>query len=175
MRWRLVLDLKVIKSFPRIQGICVVESSRIRRRLLLRGAIVAALRVIVRIVILIVDEALFLKEILAAGIPCLINLGLLLVKGVVLDIDLTLAAHTAKVLLHHSDEAQKLRAFYLLGVKVVCFRYVEVRDHIVCRLVEQHLFVNQDVVVKLLVLLLLEVVDDCELGWVVLYHQLRGH
>ena len=128
----LIFYLQVVKPFALVESICIVGTSSIWSGMLC--AIVAALRVLVWIVVGVVYKALFLEEILATSIPCFIHFSLFLVESVVLDIYLTLII--AHVLLHHSYKAHKLGPFYLLWVKVVSFRYVEMRYNIVGRLAQ---------------------------------------
>jgi len=134
VRRNLVLDLQIIKAFPLIQSIGIVDSSGIWRWLLSRCAIIAAFSILVWIRVRIVDEALLLEEVFAARVPRLVHFELLLRESVVLDVYLSLICSTiciVDVLLHHVDESDKLRAFYLLWVEVVGFRYVQVGDNLI--------------------------------------------
>lgn len=76
------------------------------------------------------------------------------------------------VVLDHAHKAHKLISFDLFWIQVVWLRHVEVGDDILGRVRLHHLLIEQDFVVKLLVSLLLEVVDESDLGRVVLDHQL---
>ena len=54
------------------------------------------------------------------------------------------------------------------GIEVVCLGHVQVRHNVLVRLVLQHVAVEADVVEVLIILLMLKVVDDCQLGRIVL-------
>ena len=104
-------------------------------------------------------------------------------EGVVLNVDLV-AHHSPLVCIHpyainlvnyHANKAHELTALDLLGVQIVRFAHVKVRNDIFDGLLEQHVFVQLDIMVELLVGLSLEVVDHGDLGRVVLDHELSGH
>ena len=199
----LVLYLQLVEALALVrQGvrvacatpIAIVELTVVRGagwRVLL-GVGVAAVRVFARVVVGIVDEALFLEEVFAASFARFVNLLAVLAKSVILDVDLAalrqasvrlrplvvyllLAGALVHVLLHHADEAQKLAALHLLWVEVVSFRYVEMGNDIVGSLGGEHIGVKEDVVIELLVVPLLKVVDNGHLGRIVLDHELGGH
>ena len=142
----LVLNLQVVKTLPLVQGVRVRgPASLLTRqdhtlvgiwRRLLRRAIVARVWLICLVVVIVVDKPLFLKEISAAGFRSLVDLvGVLLLEGVVLDIDLALVvnlgASALHLLLDHADESEKLTAFDLFWVEVEGFSYIEVGNHVV--------------------------------------------
>jgi len=81
----------------------------------------------------------------------------------------------AQVLLQHGDQAHELCSFHLLRVEIVRFGYVQVRDYVLRTLSPQNLAVQVDLVEKLVVRLLFEVVLDAHLGRGVLDHQLGRH
>ena len=60
----------------------------------------------IRVAIGIVDKAFLLKEILATSLPCLVNLSVIVLKGIVLDIDLSLSRRFDFLLLDHADKSQ---------------------------------------------------------------------
>jgi hypothetical protein len=182
----LALDLQVIETLPLVQCVWIHRTSALlvtwqkvaaigvgRRLVLVRRVVVAALRIVCRIIVRVVYEALLLKEVAAARLSRLIHLRVVLLEGVILNVDLALITPTLVVLqelLNHADEAHELAAFDLLRVEVVGFRYVEVGNNVVSRPRKQHVAVEYDVVVELLVASLLEVVHDRQLWWGVLNH-----
>ena len=54
------------------------------------------------------------------------------------------------------------------GIEVVCLGHVQVRYDVLVALVLQHVAVEADVVEVLIILLMLKVVDYCQLGRIVL-------
>ena len=101
----------------------------------------------------------------------------LLLERIVLNVDLVVPTKEARVelLLDHAHESNELTALDLLRVEVVGFSYVEVRDDIVGRLREQHVAIQLDIVIELLITALLEVINDRNLRRVVLDHELRWY
>ena len=102
----LALNLKIVEAFTLVQRIWISGTAALVSDLenalfsigswLLRGTVIAALRWILRLIVLVVDEALLLKEVAAAclsGLIChriqtiLLN-TLVLLEGVVLNVDL---------------------------------------------------------------------------------------
>jgi hypothetical protein len=63
----------------------------------------------------------------------------------------------------------------LLWVEIVCLGYIEVGSDILIVHGLEHAFFDGDLVEVLIVVLVLKVVHDRDLGWIVLYHELSGH
>lgn len=190
-----VLNLEIVETLTLVQSVHVLHASAHLitfdligswcTNLLIRAAIARVVRLLGRITVRIVDKALLLKEVFASSFPCLVSLVSTARKGVILNVDLPLDLWSVPsivgivavldVLLEHCDETHELAPFDLLRVEVVGFSYVQVRHNLVRCLCHQHVLVNIDVVVELLVALLLEVVHDGHLRRVVLYHELGRH
>ena len=187
----IALDLELVKTLALIQCVRVRGSSAIIARQetpvvvgiwcrLLVAAIITIFTLFCRVAVRIVDKALLLKEVAPACVdPRFVHVQLLLLEGVILDVDLPLVVlHVLlvlDVLLDHADEPQELAALDLLWVEVVGFRYVQVGDDIVRGSRQEHVALQHYVVVELLVVALLKVVHYGQLRWVVLDHQLGGH
>lgn len=185
-----VLNLQIIEAFSLIESVSVLGTAALSvadqvgvsactaRRLQVTSiallvVIFANIAIAVRIY-----KSFLLKEVFPAGIALLSVYILLTVAAerVILDVNLTvLAAGAVEPALDHANEAYQLRTLYLFWVEVVGFRYEEVADNIICRLRPQHVPVKHDVVIELLVALRLEVVDNRNLGRLVLDHELDGH
>jgi len=118
----------------------------------------------------VVDKPLLLEEVTASSLTSMIDF-VILIEGVVLNVDLALVAlPPLRALLQHSDESQQLSPLDLLWIEIVGFRYVQVRYDVLWRLRFEHQAVEQDVVVELLIAPLLKVVNNGQLRRVVLQH-----
>ena len=105
----LALNLKIVEAFTLVQRIWISGTAALVSYLentlfsigswLLRGTVIAALRWILRLIVLVVDEALLLKEVAAACLSGLKRLichrlqtillnTLVLLEGVVLNVNL---------------------------------------------------------------------------------------
>lgn len=160
-----VLDLEVVEALALVQCVHVLDSTSHvativgpRRAYLLLRATIAAIWLLVRVAVRIVNEALLLEEVFAASISNLIDFSTTVApKGIILYIDLALATTGVvavfvglllivyvlasifhNVLLEHADEADQLTPLHLLRVEVVSFSYVEMRDDLISGLVLEH-------------------------------------
>ena len=140
--------------------------------------IIAAL-LVGRVVVGVVNKALLFEKVAAASFSRIIDLLLIsvLLERVVLNVDLAalVDVRLLQIVLDHGHEPHELAALDLLRVEVVGFSYVEVRDDIVGRLREQHVAIQLDIVIELLITALLEVIHDRNLRRVVLDHELRWY
>lgn len=160
-----ILDLEVVEALALVQCVHVLDSTSHvativgpRRAYLLLRATIAAIWLLVRVAVRIVNEALLLEEVFAASISNLIDFSTTVApKGIILYIDLALATTGVvavfvglllivyvlasifhNVLLEHADEADQLTPLHLLRVEVVSFSYVEMRDDLISGLVLEH-------------------------------------
>ena len=60
----------------------------------------------------------------------------------------------------------------MLGIEVISFGYVKVRNYILCRLRLEHISIEEDIMIVLVVAPLLEVINNCHFRRVVFQHQL---
>ena len=148
MRRSLILNIDIFKPATVIKRVTLASWLRGRR--------------------VIVIRALVFKEILAVLVSIVI----------VLNVDLVLfmtMRQLGTVFLQNGNHSAQLRSFYLLGVEIVSFSDIQVRNYIFHRLASQHAPVHQDFVEVLSIAPLFKVVHDCQLGWVVFEHQLSWH
>ena len=111
----LALDLEIVETLSLVQSVRVLRSStvvtwkeitiiiRVRSSLLV-GAIIAFFCLICRVSVRVVNEALLLEEVTPSCLPSLVNLRVLLLEGVVLNVDLPLVEvglRVLNVLLNH--------------------------------------------------------------------------
>ena len=103
-----ILNLEIIKAFPRVESVCISGTSALfsgqntvatvigttwSMDLLLLMPCIAAIIFLGRIAVRIVDKAFLFEEIAAARLSSLVDLDVLLaaLKGIVLNVDLAIA------------------------------------------------------------------------------------
>ena len=115
----------------------------------------------------VVEPAFPLKEVLfALGHP--VPAGLLVgVLAVVLDghgwvrtthDSLGKLSFLEYVVFHHLDQPEKLIFTYFFRVEIISFRYIQMRDNVLCSFFLKHFRLHVDFMVELLVIVLLEVI-----------------
>ena len=122
--WHFILNLELIKAFPLVESVSISGTSALfpgqntlatcvctawRTKLLILMSRIAAIILLSRIAIRIVNKAFLFKEIAAARFTSLVNLDVLLatLEGIVLNVDLaiaiTLLLSNAHVFLDHAN------------------------------------------------------------------------